>query len=148
MNKADGRRCIPVAVCWDHIVDAQLLADLLDAKMKRVRLKLLAGHVGHDGGGQAHEASSLVLRRLTPTAALLSLARAIGDAARFRVAATLEIAVDDAILFGLAAKASLAQGDVVRTRDALASPSHIAGPFRSGGDVKGGGGRFQNAEAL
>lgn len=42
---------IPVAICWDDIVDAQLLGDFFDAQMESVGFELLTCHVGQDGSG-------------------------------------------------------------------------------------------------
>ena len=67
------RESVPVTIRWDDIVDAELLADLLNTEMKRISLKLLIGKVCHDHRGQAHETGSLVLLRIAPTVALLAL---------------------------------------------------------------------------
>lgn len=45
--------------------------------MESVGLELLAGHVGDDGSGKAHQTGSLVLGRFAPTVALLATSRAI-----------------------------------------------------------------------
>ena len=87
----------PVAFGRHDIVDAQLLADFLDAEMEGVRLQLLAGHVGRDGRRQAHEARSLILRHITPSVTLLPPARAVGFGSWFGVAATLQVAIGRAI---------------------------------------------------
>ena len=64
---------IPVAICWHHIVDLQLLRDLLNAQMQSVCVKLLSSHGRVDGCGQAHQTSSLVLTGISPSVALLAL---------------------------------------------------------------------------
>ena len=68
----------PVTIGWDNIVDPQLLADLLNTQMQCVGVELLACHVSEDGSGQVHQTSSLVVSRVTPSVALLSLLGAVG----------------------------------------------------------------------
>jgi hypothetical protein len=69
---------IPVAFGWHNVVNLELLCDFLNAQMQRVGVELFSSHVAVDGCGQAHQASSLVLARITPSVALLALARAVG----------------------------------------------------------------------
>ena len=63
---------VPVSVCGDDIVDPKLLTDLLDPKVKSVSFKLLSSHVGHDHGGQAHQARRFIFLCVTPSIALLA----------------------------------------------------------------------------
>ena len=77
-------RYVPVAVRWDDIVNLQLLGDLLDTQMQGIRVKLLGSHGRVDSSRQAHQASRLVLARITPSIALLALSRTVG-----RVCATV-----------------------------------------------------------
>lgn len=123
---------IPITIGGHHVVDAQLLANLLDTEMQRVGLELLAGHGRENGGRKAHEASRLVLRRVAPAVALLATARPVGFASRFRIAASFELALfrasGDAIVAVLASEAArLAERDVVGAGDALTSPRHFGG---------------------
>ena len=69
---------MPVSISGDDIVDLEFLGNLLDAQVKSVGFQLLAGHVGHDGGGETHQAGSLVLGRIAPAIPLLATLRAIG----------------------------------------------------------------------
>ena len=70
--------CSPVAIGWNDIVDAQLLANLFDAQMQCVGVELFTGHIAHDSSWQVHEASSLVVRGISPAVALLSLLGSVG----------------------------------------------------------------------
>lgn len=113
--------------------------------MQGVGLELFTGHVGDNGRGQTHQASSLVLRGITPSVALLASARAVSIGARLRAATALQFAVAIAVarlalgvtvggvaLDGssavvailIASEASLSKRDVVGTRDSLVSPRH------------------------
>lgn len=69
---------IPVTITRDHIVDPKLLADLFDAQVQGVSLKLFAGEVRHDHRGQAHQTGGLVLLLVSPAVALLAPFHAIG----------------------------------------------------------------------
>lgn len=120
---------VPIAVGRDDIVNAELLTDFLDTKMKSIGFQLLARHVGHDGGRQTHEACSLVLGCITPSVALLSLSRAIGFASGFWVATSFGFALLDSFRL-FAAEAALPQRDVVRAGDALISPRHRDGSLK------------------
>lgn len=89
-----------VTIRRHDIVDLELLRDLLDAQVQRVRLELLAGHVGQDGRGEAHEAGRLVVRRVAPPVALLAAKSASIEATIRRgrstglwTAAALQIAI-------------------------------------------------------
>jgi hypothetical protein len=66
------RRWGSITIRRDNIVDAELLADLLNTKMQCISLKLFIGEVCHDHRGQTHETGSLVLLSITPTVALLA----------------------------------------------------------------------------
>ena len=68
---------LPVAICWDNIIDSELLAYLLNAQMKSVRLKLFASHVRHNRRRESHETCSFILRRVAPTVSLLATSLAI-----------------------------------------------------------------------
>ncbi|KAI6776350.1 hypothetical protein HG530_000295 [Fusarium avenaceum] len=122
---------LPIAVSWDDVVDAKLLGDFLDSQVQRIGLELLACHVGQDGSGQAHETSGLVLGCITPSVSLLSSSRSVRLAARLGIASTLQVAINagvvniSAIEFLLIAETAFSQGDVVGTRDSLASPRHF-----------------------
>jgi hypothetical protein len=70
---------LPVSLVRHDIVDAQLLTNLLDTQVERVRFKLLFCHAGLDVGGQAHQTCRLVLRCLTPAILLLTTLRAINS---------------------------------------------------------------------
>lgn len=69
---------LPIAICWDDIIDPQLLTDLFDAQMQSVSFELLICHVGHNHGRKTHQSSSFILLRITPPIALLALLGAIG----------------------------------------------------------------------
>jgi hypothetical protein len=79
------RRGRPIPVGRDNIVDLQLLGDLLNAHMQRVRVELLSSHVRVDGSGQAHQTSRLVVAGITPSVALLAARRTVGIFANVRV---------------------------------------------------------------
>jgi hypothetical protein len=130
---------IPVAICWDDIVDAQLLGDFFDAQMEGVGFELLARHVGQDGSGQSHEACGLVLRGITPSVSLLASSRPIGFASWLGVASALQVmvAIDKPIGAILFCKAALAKRDVVRSGDPLISPRHPAELFATKIDTLG-----------
>lgn len=76
-NSNKRRVHIPVSVGGNDIVDLEFLSNLLDAQMESVGLELFAGHVGNDGGGEAHQAGSLVLGRFAPAVALLAAPRSV-----------------------------------------------------------------------
>jgi hypothetical protein len=68
---------IPVAICWDNIVNLKLLTDFLNTQMQSISLKLLAGHVGHDSSWKSHQASCLVLSCIAPAISLLAASGSI-----------------------------------------------------------------------
>jgi hypothetical protein len=66
------KRYSPVTIRGDDVINTKLLTDLLNAEMQCIRFELLIGEVGHDHGGQTHEASSLVLLSVSPAVTLLA----------------------------------------------------------------------------
>lgn len=80
---------LPVAVSGDDIIDLELLADFLDAKVEGVGLELFAGHICDDCSGEAHESSGLVLGGVAPSIALLATSRTIGIASCIKVSIAL-----------------------------------------------------------
>ncbi len=70
-------RGLPVAICRDHIIDPELLADLFNAQVQSVSLELFAGHIGRDGSRKTHQAGCLVLCNITPAVPLLSASLSI-----------------------------------------------------------------------
>ena len=141
---------IPITISRDDIVDPQLLADLLNAQMQSVRLKLLASEVGHDHGGQTHQTCCLVLLLVTPAVALLAPFDAIGrriscfqknisidSKTRIRegeltsnwTAATLRSIGQGrrngaTLIFLITPEATTPQRDIVGTCDSLVAPRH------------------------
>lgn len=77
-GRQEGRLRSPVAIGRHDIVDLELLTDLLNSKVESVRFELFAGHIGNDGGWEAHEAGGLVLGGVAPSVALLAAAGTIG----------------------------------------------------------------------
>jgi hypothetical protein len=121
----------PVTVGWHDIVDAQLLADLLDAQMGHVGVQLLGGHGRSDGSRQVHETRRLVVRRISPAIALASLFGAVwvelwlGLDSGLWTAAALHVARWLFRRRGLVvAEAALAQRDGVGTGLSSLSPRH------------------------
>lgn len=141
---------IPITISRDDIVDPQLLANLLDAQMQSVRLKLLASEVGHDHGGQAHQTCCLILLLVTPAVTLLAPFDTIGrriscfqknisinSKSRFGegeltsnwAAATLRSIGHRrrngaTLIFLITPETTTPQGDVVGTCDSLVAPRH------------------------
>jgi hypothetical protein len=72
------RRRRPITIRRDDVVDTKLLADLLNTEMQRISFELLVGKVCHDQSWKPHEACSLILLRVSPSAAFLTLLRSIG----------------------------------------------------------------------
>jgi len=68
----------PISVRRYHIVDPQLLTNLLNTQVRYVGIELLSSHGRGDGRGQIHQARRLVLRRVAPSVVLAPLLGAIG----------------------------------------------------------------------
>lgn len=123
---------IPVTIRRHNIVDAQLLANLLNPQMRHVGVQLLGSHGRRDGGRQVHQARSLVVARIAPSVALAPLLGAVGvelDLSRLRAAAAFGLGgCGDGLgcCIVLSAKATAApERDGVGARLAeIASPRH------------------------
>ena len=68
---------LPIAIRRNDIVDPELLADLLNAQMRDIRIELLRRHGRCDGSRQIHQARRLIISSVAPPVALAALLRAI-----------------------------------------------------------------------
>lgn len=84
----------PIAVSRDHVVDPQLLADLLNPQMRNIGVQLLGSHRRSDGSWEIHQPSRFVVCRIAPPVSLPSLLGAVGIELRLaalRAASALRI---------------------------------------------------------
>lgn len=68
-----SRRRGSISFVGNNVIDPQLLADLLNSQVQRVRFELFLGQIADESSGQAHETSGLVLEGIAPPIALATL---------------------------------------------------------------------------
>jgi hypothetical protein len=129
------RRRGPITIRRDDVVDTKLLADLLNTKMQRISFELLVGKICHDQSWKPHEACSLILLRVSPSVALLTLLQSIGRGICLnRTSATLNASISRSkgnsgiaaviILSFITSEPAPAERNIIRAGNSLITPGH------------------------